>query len=279
MGALMRAHDWRSSPLGDPADWPAALRTALGVILNTGHPMYIWWGPELLCFYNDAYRQSIGPERHPGSLGSPGREVWDEVWDIIGPQIHQVMSGRGATWQENALVPITRNGRREEVYWTYSYSPIVDPSSPSGVGGVLVVCAETTAHIVAARQRGAGARAPCPALRAGTELRRDPARPRASIRAHQSELSALDRTSQRDRSHGCGGVAGCRGPGLHRVARSGLLRAGSRTLRTAPSTRCSSRPPIPSTSATSTLSISPSKTLTARSTGFSSRASMSRAAR
>ena len=151
MGALMRAHDWRSSSLGDPADWPAALRTALGVILNTGHPMYIWWGPELLCFYNDAYRQSIGPERHPGSLGSPGREVWDEVWDIIGPQIHQVMSGRGATWQENALVPITRNGRREEVYWTYSYSPIVDPSSPSGVGGVLVVCAETTAHIVAAR--------------------------------------------------------------------------------------------------------------------------------
>jgi hypothetical protein len=151
MGALMRAHDWRSSSLGDPADWPASLRTALGVLLNTGHPMYIWWGPELLCFYNDAYRQSIGPERHPGSLGRPGREVWDEIWDIIGPQIHQVMSGCGATWHENALVPITRNGRREEVFWTYSYSPIVDPSSPSGVGGVLVVCAETTAHVVAAR--------------------------------------------------------------------------------------------------------------------------------
>ena len=152
MGALMRAHDWRLSSLGDPAEWPAPLRTALGVILNTGHPMYIWWGPELLCFYNDAYRQSIGPERHPGSLGRPGREVWDEAWDIIGPQVQQVMSGRGATWHENALVPITRNGRREEVYWTYSYSPIVDPSSPGGVGGVLVVCAETTAHIVAARQ-------------------------------------------------------------------------------------------------------------------------------
>ena len=151
MGALIRAHDWRSSSLGPPSQWPAPLQTALGLILNTGHPMYIWWGRQLFCFYNDAYRQSIGPERHPGSLGCPGREVWDEIWDIIGPQIHQVMSGGGATWHENALVPITRNGRREEVYWTYSYSPIIDPASPTGVGGVLVVCAETTAHIVAAR--------------------------------------------------------------------------------------------------------------------------------
>ena len=152
MGALMRARDWAATPLGDPKGWPLPLCTALGVILNTGHPMYIWWGPELICFYNDAYRLSIGPERHPSSLGRPGREVWEEIWDIIGPQIDQVMSGGGATWHENALVPITRNGRREDVYWTYSYSPIVDASSASGVGGVLVVCAETTAHITAARR-------------------------------------------------------------------------------------------------------------------------------
>ena len=65
-------------------------------MLNTGHPMYIWWGPELLCLYNDAYRRSIGPERHPGSLGRPGREVWAEIWPIIGPQIEQVMRGEGA---------------------------------------------------------------------------------------------------------------------------------------------------------------------------------------
>jgi len=146
VGALMRAHDWRSSSLGQPSLWPAPLQTALGVILNTGHPMYVWWGRELLCFYNDAYRQSIGPERHPGSLGRPGREVREAIWDIIGPQIDQVMSGGGATWHENALLPITRNGRREELQWTYSCSPIVDPASPTGVAGVLMVCAETTAR-------------------------------------------------------------------------------------------------------------------------------------
>src|SRR3984957_6337428 len=151
MGALMRAHEWQSTPLGSPDTWPQSLRTAVRLLLNSGHPMYIWWGPDLLCFYNDAYRQSIGPERHPGSLGRRAFEVWEEIWDIIGPLIAQVMSGGGATWHENALVPITRNGRREEVYWTYSYSPIDDGEAATGVGGVLVVCTETTQQVLSAR--------------------------------------------------------------------------------------------------------------------------------
>jgi PAS domain S-box-containing protein len=152
MGALMRSHDWSGSPLGPPENWPQPLRTAIRLLLNTGHPMYIWWGPELLCFYNDAYRRSIGPEQHPCSLGRPAREVWAEIWDIIGPQIHQVMTGGGATWQEDALVPITRNGRLEEVYWTYSYGPIDDEDAPNGIGGVLVVCAETTEQVLSRRR-------------------------------------------------------------------------------------------------------------------------------
>ncbi len=143
----MRAHDWAATPLGPPETWPQTLRTAVRLMLNNGHPMYIWWGPESLCFYNDAYSRSIGPEQHPGSLGRPAREVWAEIWDIIGPQIEQVMSGKGATWNENALVPITRNGKREEVYWTYSYSPLDDENAPHGVGGVLVICTETTQQV------------------------------------------------------------------------------------------------------------------------------------
>jgi PAS domain S-box-containing protein len=152
MGALIRAHKWESTSLGPPDTWPQSLRTAIRLLLNSGHPMYVWWGPDLLCFYNDAYRLSIGSERHPGSLGGKAREVWEEIWDIIGPQIEQVMSGGGATWHENALVPITRNGRREEVYWTYSYSPIDDSAAATGVGGVLVVCTETTEQVLSARR-------------------------------------------------------------------------------------------------------------------------------
>lgn len=97
MGALIRAHDWSATSPGAPDTWPAGLRTALRLMLNAGHPMYVWWGPELLCFYNDAYSVSIGPERHPTSLGRPGREVWAEIWDIVGPQAEQAMEGRGST--------------------------------------------------------------------------------------------------------------------------------------------------------------------------------------
>ncbi len=62
------------------------------------------------------------------------------------------MSGGGATWNVNHLVPITRHGRREEVYWTYSYSPIDERTAPRGIGGVLVVCTETTEQVQAARR-------------------------------------------------------------------------------------------------------------------------------
>jgi len=152
MGGLMLAHDWSRSSVGSPDTWPQSLRTAVRFMLTSGHPMYIWWGQEGACLYNDAYRSSIGPERHPSSLGRPAREVWAEIWDIIGPQIEQVMTGGDATWHENQLVPITRNGRREDVYWTYSYSPIDDPVSPNGIGGVLVVCAETTSAVMLERR-------------------------------------------------------------------------------------------------------------------------------
>jgi PAS domain S-box-containing protein len=147
MGALTRAYDWSASPLGKPETWPQSLRTAVRILLNTNHPMFIWWGPELIQFYNDAYRQTMGPEGHPGALGQGGRECWTEIWDIIGPQIEQVMSGGGATWHENQLVPVTRHGKLEQVYWTYGYSPI---DEDDGIGGVLVVCRDVTKDYLAA---------------------------------------------------------------------------------------------------------------------------------
>ena len=50
MGALMRAYDWASTPLGLPQLWPQSLRTAIRILLNTNHPMFIYWGAELIQF-------------------------------------------------------------------------------------------------------------------------------------------------------------------------------------------------------------------------------------
>jgi signal transduction histidine kinase len=152
MGQLIRAFDWGRTPLGSPERWPQSLRTALRILLTTHHPACVFWGPELLCFYNDAYRGSLGPERHPAMLGAPLREVWSETWSVMGPQIERVMSGAGATWAEDHLVMIPRFGQREEIYWTYSFCPIDDAGAASCVGGVMVLCMETTKKVRAERQ-------------------------------------------------------------------------------------------------------------------------------
>lgn len=146
MGALTRAYDWENSSLGPPHSWPQSLRLTVRLMLNSGHPMFIFWGPDLIQFYNDAYRITMGPERHPSALGQRGRECWEEIWDIIGPLIDFVMAEKGATWDEDRLVPVTRHGLRRDVWWTFSYGPI---DLDGKVGGVLVVCNDVTEHHIA----------------------------------------------------------------------------------------------------------------------------------
>ncbi|WP_247887327.1 PAS domain S-box protein [Azospirillum sp. SYSU D00513] len=151
MAGRIRAHDWSRTSLGPVGSWPQSLRTAVGIMLSTRHPVFIFWGPAHACLYNDAYAASLGPEKHPAILGMPGRDAFPEAWPLIGPQIDQVMGGGEPTWHEDHLIPITRYGRREDVYWTYSYGPIDEPGAPNGVGGVLVLCTETTRSVVARR--------------------------------------------------------------------------------------------------------------------------------
>ncbi len=147
MHVLTRQKDWSKTPVGSTRHWPQSLKTTLGIILNSRFPMFLWWGPELICFYNDAYRPSLGQfGKHPSILGMPAREAWEEIWDIIYPLITQVLEEGVATWSEDQFIPIYRNGRIEDVYWTFSYSPVYDDNNQ--VAGVLVTCTETTEKVI-----------------------------------------------------------------------------------------------------------------------------------
>lgn len=146
MGQLTREYDWSATALGTPDQWPQSLKTTLGLLLHSAFPMFLWWGDDLLCFYNDAYRPSLGDEgKHP-ALGKPARIVWPEIWPFIGPLIDKVRTTGEPVWFEDQLVPIHRNGRIEDVYWTFSYSPAYDDDGQ--IGGVLVVCTETTEAVL-----------------------------------------------------------------------------------------------------------------------------------
>ncbi|HWF02184.1 MAG TPA: PAS domain S-box protein, partial [Candidatus Angelobacter sp.] len=150
MAELTRAFDWSKTPVGPIDTWPDVLITTVNMLLATRHPMFLWWGPELIQFYNDGYRPSIREDKHPGALGRRGKDSWQEIWPIIGPQIDAVMTRGESTWHQNALVPIYRNGQLEDVYWTYSYSPIRD--SQGKIHGTLVTCSETTEEVVGAKR-------------------------------------------------------------------------------------------------------------------------------
>jgi PAS domain S-box-containing protein len=114
--------------------------------------MFLWWGPELVQIYNDGYRPSFGSgDRHPRALGARAADTWTDIWHIIGPQIEEVRATGQPTWHENQLIPIERNGRTEDVWWTYSYSPVRDDDG--SIGGVLVVVQETTARVKALAER------------------------------------------------------------------------------------------------------------------------------
>ena len=150
MGARTREFDWSSTRLGPVERWPRSLLTTVQIMLGSRFPMFLWWGPELIQFYNDAYSAGLGAERHPGALGARGRECWADVWPAIGPRIERVMSRGESVWEENHLLPITRDGRLDDVYWTYSYSPV--RGDDGAVAGVLVVVQETTARVKAERR-------------------------------------------------------------------------------------------------------------------------------
>jgi signal transduction histidine kinase/serine phosphatase RsbU (regulator of sigma subunit) len=149
MGALMRELDWSATPIGPAESWPPSLRTAVGICLSSRFPILIWWGPDLVKLYNDDYAHILGA-KHPAALGRPGREVWPEIWHIIGPMLERVLARGEATWSDDQLLVLSRQGYDEECYFTFSYSPIRDEGG--AVGGVFCAVHETTERVLGERR-------------------------------------------------------------------------------------------------------------------------------
>lgn len=134
MAERIRAFDWSETPFGPIETWPESLRNAVALCLHSGFPTAVYWGPDLRLLYNDAW-SVIPAERHPAALGQPAAEVWSDIWDVVGPQMIEVLTtGRGfATYEQ--LLPMIRGGRARETYWNYSFTPI--PGEGGAIAGIL----------------------------------------------------------------------------------------------------------------------------------------------
>ena len=141
--------DWSATPLGPVSGWPQSLKVALGILLGSRYPMFVWWGRQMIMFHNDAYAPILG-ERHPDALGKSGPAVWSEIWDDIRPRMEPVLHEGRASWAEERLLVMERNGYTEETYFTFSYSPV--PDDHGGVGGIFCACTEDTERVLGERR-------------------------------------------------------------------------------------------------------------------------------
>lgn len=146
MAELIRSKDWAVTPLGTPDSWPVALKQTVNMMLTTTFPVLICWGEDFIQLYNDAFRPINGQTKHPQALGGSARETYAELWETIGQMFAGVMQGQAVGFPD-FLVPLDRNGYLEDCYFDFSYSPIRDMQGE--IGGILVICMETTAKAVA----------------------------------------------------------------------------------------------------------------------------------
>jgi PAS domain S-box-containing protein len=146
----VRKMNWDRTPLGAMCNWPQSLRTAVDICLKSRFPMFVWWGPELINIYNDAYAPVLG-KRHPVALGMPAREIWPDIWPVISKEVDDVVQRGIAVVKERVRLVLERNGYPEETWFTYSHSPILDDDGK--IGGLFQLCSDETAHVQAEKER------------------------------------------------------------------------------------------------------------------------------
>jgi len=168
LGGLILRFDWSATPLGPLASWPQSLRTAVSLILNARHPMWIGWGPEATFLYNDAYIDVLGAAKHPWALGRPAAEVWSEIWDVCGPLADKVFLRAESTFVDAVQLFMLRGDFLEETWYSFSYSPIVDEAGR--VGGLFCPSSELSASTLNARRLSTLSRLSADALRQQTVL-------------------------------------------------------------------------------------------------------------
>jgi PAS domain S-box-containing protein len=149
LGVLIRAKNWAATPLGPIDTWPQSLRSCVSHLLPSRAQIVVFWGPELVAIYNDAYRPVFG-SKHPTALGKPAREAWSELWDVLEPLLAGVVSTGDAFWARDMLFVMERHGYVEETYFDVSYDPVRDESGQ--VGGVFCIVSETTGRVVGERR-------------------------------------------------------------------------------------------------------------------------------
>src|SRR5689334_22709169 len=154
LSRLIQEKDWSQTSIGPMSEWSPTLKTIVNFLVANRFPILLWWGPDYVSIYNDAYRPILA-NKHPMALGQPFRNVWPEIAHIVGPLIDTPFNGGPPSWMDDILLEVNRFGFTEETHFTIAYSPVPDDTAPRGIGGVIATVVEITEKIVGERRIGA----------------------------------------------------------------------------------------------------------------------------
>lgn len=132
MPDLVRAFDWSSTPLGPIEQWSDTLVSNVNQILFAPIPAILSWGADFTFFYNEAAIPAL-QGKHPQALGASYREVYKEVWHLVGQDLEDCYYRGVTTVRENLLIPLLKDGRLEDGYFTYYLIPLFEDGKIAGI--------------------------------------------------------------------------------------------------------------------------------------------------
>ncbi|KAK0618174.1 hypothetical protein B0T17DRAFT_495772 [Bombardia bombarda] len=119
-----RSIDWASTPLGPIELWSADLRIMSNMIMGSPHPAAMYWGPQFVAIYNEAYI-SLAGQKHPQLMGARYQDVWHELWPKMEPIFHAAWSNGDAMMKHDDILFLTRHGFLEETFFNWAIIPLV----------------------------------------------------------------------------------------------------------------------------------------------------------
>lgn len=144
-----RGVDWAATSLGPIEHWSSELRVMCNLIMASPYAAAMYWGPDLIVIYNEAYVALAGA-KHPKLMGQSYREAWAEIWDDVADVFANAQYSGLSTMKEDDSLFIRRTGVLEEAYFSWSIIPIIGEDGTCA--GLLNPAFEKTRRKIAERR-------------------------------------------------------------------------------------------------------------------------------
>lgn len=122
---VIQGVDWEKHQLGPMDAWPMQLQQSFHQILPDSRAIAVYWGPEYLALYNEAFSKLCG-SNHPNMLGQSILKTWPDMQDSF-DQVWKSQSGKRNRIEDESRVFIDMvDGSLEETYIKWALNPIME---------------------------------------------------------------------------------------------------------------------------------------------------------